>query len=469
MRRLLILATLTLCAAVSMSVSAQPAQTYVVLFSQENLSPGQTTAVVEAAGGEIVRNHANIGVAIARSDDPGFAKALQRNPAVQEAALDVTIQGPELDVHAIVDTQPLESLTASIENSAANASTATLDPTQADFFEFQWNMRDIHAPEAWALGHLGDPNVSVAVVDTGIDYRHPELAGKVDLSRSVSFVPEEDLVVQAEFPGAHPVADLHLHGTHAAGVIACNLFGTACLAPNVTLVGVKVLDRTLSGSIGNIVSGVEHSIDADVDIIHLGLFKLVQRNDKESRPARLALRRAIQRAEKEGILVLADAGFGAPDPLAVFDADRDGNQVILPAQSSPLAITVSATAPGDVFSDISNWGHSLVDLTAPGGRAPQDASEALTVTILSPCTSFSLNPLAAICRDNDFHVTVAGSISAVPHVTGVAALIDSMAGGAMDAKQLRQQLFNTLDDIGQPGKDAFFGHGKINALRAVTE
>jgi hypothetical protein len=78
----------------------------------------------------------------------------------------------------------------------------------------QWNMRAISADKAWKAGKLGSQSVRVAVLDTGIDYTHVDLVGRVDLGASKSFLPSEDARLQKFFPGAHPIADLGFHLSH---------------------------------------------------------------------------------------------------------------------------------------------------------------------------------------------------------------------------------------------------------------
>src|SRR5207244_11375851 len=69
---------------------------------------------------------------------------------------------------------------------------ASASPTTARFYARQWNMRAVFANQAWAAGFLGSRDVKVAILDSGIDYLLPDLAGLVDLEHSTSFVPEED-------------------------------------------------------------------------------------------------------------------------------------------------------------------------------------------------------------------------------------------------------------------------------------
>src|SRR5690606_15946941 len=90
------------------------------------------------------------------------------------------------------------------------------EPAAADFYPRQWHLKTIQAEDAWDAGHLGSPDVTVAILDTGIDYRHADLAGLVDLDRSVSFATADDPYVRFYFPGAHLVADIGYHGTHVA-------------------------------------------------------------------------------------------------------------------------------------------------------------------------------------------------------------------------------------------------------------
>ena len=95
-------------------------------------------------------------------------------------------------------------------------------PQTAVLFGLQWNMRAIRADAAWAGGALGSSGVSVAILDTGIDYQWPDLSGRVDLSRSISLRPDEDARLAAAvaagfFPAfllpLNPITDLNAHGT----------------------------------------------------------------------------------------------------------------------------------------------------------------------------------------------------------------------------------------------------------------
>lgn len=447
-------------AQVSQATASTGEGEYIVLFRAANGLPAGVEQMIARAGGTVVRLLPQIGVAVTRSNRTDFDTLLQRESSVGRVVRDLDVQWIPGELQSTVHDE-------------APSPQSVADPTAARLYRFQWNMRSIQADRAWAAGHLGNPRVKVAILDTGIDYRHVDLAGKVNLPLSRSFVPDDPVPA-----GAHEIADLHMHGTHVAGIVASNAVGTASVAPNVTLIGVKVLNQFGSGTFAAVISGIVHAADVGADIINMSLGARFPRScwfvDNGERvhlqPACAALLSALNRAtnyaHSKGALVIAAAGNDATN------ADRDRDTIIVPAQS-PNVVAVSAMGPineigiePDTVASYTDFGFSLVHVGAPGGdfrRFP--ALGWWRDMVLSPCSTFSLRIPA--CRAAHIYVWAAGTSMAAPHAAGVAALIDSLAGGGMSGAQLRARLEQSADDLGKPGRDAFYGRGRVNAFNAT--
>src|SRR5688500_14609595 len=187
------------------------------------------SARVQALGGTVEFAHAGSGFAVVVGLTAEGASALRGQSDIAAVDADVMIGSGAIG---------MQGLDAAVVGAGAT------DPTAATQYARQWNLHAIGADRAWASGRVGSPAVRVAILDSGIDYLHPELAGLVDLSRSRSFVPHEDPLVAAHFPGRHPTTDLHYHGTHVASTVASNVTMAAGVTSRTTLMAVKVLDRT---------------------------------------------------------------------------------------------------------------------------------------------------------------------------------------------------------------------------------
>lgn len=345
---------------------------------------------------------------------------------------------------------------------AADVAMSPTNPAGAYFYSRQWNMRAINAPAAWAAGKLGSSTTTVAIIDTGIDYSYPDLVGHVDLSRSISFAPTDDALVQQYFPGKHFVTDINFHGTHVAATIVSNANVVAGVTSNVTLIGVKVLATKLetgqgSGSLGMVLSGVLYAADQGADVANMSLgggFPKVAAG-----PYVALINKVFDYAQKKGMLIVVAAGNDS------VDMDHNGNMLVTYCNQQHV-VCVSATSPVnyslngpwmnvDAPASYTNFGRSAVDVAAPGG----DASY-----VYSACSRTSM--LIPVCGTGTYIVGAAGTSMATPHVTGLAALLVDEVGKGKPAL-LKQRIRQTADDLGQPGVDPFYGAGRINVKSAL--
>src|SRR6266571_5007130 len=173
-------------------------QTYLVLYKDGASSQG-ADALVRAAGGTFVYNYQQIGVVIARSDRTDFRDRLLASSRVDSVAATSRFAVKLNDEQALGATQ---------------GESDPLAPADDSLESLQWDMVQIHAPEAHAITG-GSRSVLVGDIDTGLDYTHPDLAANIDFANSAS-------CINNGVPDPSPAAwnDENGHGTHTAGTIA---------------------------------------------------------------------------------------------------------------------------------------------------------------------------------------------------------------------------------------------------------
>ncbi|HEY5062594.1 MAG TPA: S8 family serine peptidase, partial [Gemmatimonadaceae bacterium] len=312
------------------------------IFMMNGAIPANFASQVAARGGAVVRAHGEIGVVVTRglSDADALALAGSSGDVVRDTVMRWV---PSLaSARGSIMTLP----------NAPPASVTSINPPQAAaFLAFQWNMFQIHAPDAWNT-RTGNPGVRVAILDTGLDPDHLDQRGLIDLGTSVAFVPS--------LSGPPDWADDNLHGTFVGGIVTSNDFGTAGVAPNVTLVAVKVLDATGSGSFGDIIAGIVYAANAHVQVINMSLGAVIPKNAPGVSKLTSALNRAINYAHRNDVLVVAAAGN---DDL---DLQHDGNLIEVPCETG-VDMCVSATGRTDTKASYSNYGTNAINVAAPGG------------------------------------------------------------------------------------------------------
>lgn len=414
---------------------------YILLFSG-NRVPNGFANNIEALGGNVIYQH-HSGFAYIGGISEDAAEQLQARRDVSDMAANVSYS-------LNLPTEPQTSLEAVV--------TSTYDPAAAFFYPRQWHHRAIGADVAWDAGYFGDEDVTVAILDTGIDYGHADLAGLVDLSRSISFVPGDDLFVDIFFPGRNYVTDLNYHGTHVAATVASNAFVAAGVTSKTTLTGIKVCSVFGSCSFGAVISGLLHAAETGVDIANMSLGGAFSKAGNGEFVG--FINRTMNYVRRSGVTVVVAAGNAA------VNLDDNGN-IYQTYCDSPNVICVSATGPTasdgingpwtdvDAPAGYTNYGRSAIDVAAPGGTA-QGA-------VWAACSQTSLQ--IPICQTGDFALGLGGTSMASPHVAGLAALIASQ--GTSRPAQVKAKILQSADDLGQRGTDPFYGKGRINVANAM--
>src|SRR3954465_14205353 len=385
MKHLLARAMIVLAASVVASAAlaaTAKAQNYVVLYKGSSVGSDAVTTV-QKAGGTFVYAYPQIGVVIAKSDNASF-----RTNMLKDNKIDNVSATGGFATHV----DGVESATASDSDGGGSpGDLPNSSATDADTFSpLQWDMRQIHTPQAHAITG-GSPAVLVGDIDTGLDYKHP------DLRQNVSGADSANCLSGAPVPGAAAADDDNGHGTHTAGTIAAasNGFGIVGGAPNVKVAGIKA--GTAEGLFfpEAVVCSFMWAGDRHLDVTNNSYFadpwEYNCRNDAAQRAIWKAEQRAIRYAMQQGVTVVASAGndsdavshpttdVTSPDypPGTAEERQITNACVVIPLEISGV-VGVSATGstvqntsageyPDNLKSFYSSYGVSGVDVTAPGG------------------------------------------------------------------------------------------------------
>jgi lantibiotic leader peptide-processing serine protease len=459
--------------------SFSPSETgdYVVSIRGNGRSFGSSVA---AAGGTIRYLHEGVGLALVSGLSEAGARQLAASRDVAEILADVRLALERPGQPILADLQGIGP--ASIEN-----------PASAIRFSWQWNMMAIGAPAAWAANKLGSPDVTVAILDTGIDYNSLDANGLVDLSRSRSFVPSDDAIIAEHFPGRHPIDDLNGHGTNVASQVSSTALVYAGVTSKTTLIGVKVLGATGGGSFGGVLAGILWAADHDADVLNLSLGAAFTRAGGGGDLVSL-LNRVINYANRKGAVIVVTAGNEAADlDRNIYPHPGTGIPTHFPSLqiafcNSAHVICVSATGPTTPTSDpdqpafYTNFGRSAVSVAGPGGSvgppsvwpwSPLGNNNVSWVWSMCP-KSFLVDPdnpgddspSNRPCASGGVASAAIGTSQAAPHVAGLAALLVAEMGKNRPA-QIRARIEQSADDLGPRGVDPYFGRGRINVPKAL--
>jgi subtilisin family serine protease len=414
-----------------------PGDRYVIVAKNEVVSEALRAAVA-MEGGRVERSMDAIGVLTARGLS---TRAITR----LRSRLDVEAVGADMAAQWI---PPVDEWATRTVGATAGPGGQSDQRGAAFFNQFQWNLRVTRASNAWLVTDQG-AGALVCILDTGIDGGHQDLAGKVDPAKSTSFVVTEPTL--DDFDG---------HGTAMAGLVSSNGIGMGSVAPDSKLCGVKVLNRTGSGTFADVTAGVVFAALVDADVINMSLGAYAARDDF-GQPVIRALQRAINFATRRGALVVASAGNNGVN----LNTDAAG-LIVLPAELNNV-VSVGATAPVnqqnfDRVASYSNYGNSGVDIFAPGGDFV--TGSVIQDLILFPC---SRQIEAFDCSGGASYLLGAGTSPAAPHVAGAAAVVESEYRGDQKAAFLQRCLFRGADRVTGVRNDPVYGRGRLNVLGAA--
>jgi thermitase len=371
-------------AAVLLNVAVQadpPARGRIIVRFDAQLSHQGIQTIAEVHGGKVVEQIAQLRVHVIEVAEPAveeIVEALKRNPNVEFVE---------------------------VESTAAGSAT-TSDPYVAN--GAQWHLSRIGVPDAWN-STTGKNDIVVAVLDTGVQLNHPDLAGQ--LLAGYDFINNDS-----------DPSDDHGHGTAVAGVVAAagnNGIGVAGVAYGCKILPVKVLDATNYGSYSAIAKGITFAADQGVRIINASIC---------GKTSSFTLQAAVDYAWTKNAIVFGAAGNEANSETCYPAACR-------------TAVGVSALDLANALASFSSYGTHVM-VSAPG-------KDILTTQRQSSYGKWY------------------GTSFACPVVAGIGALMLSV-NPQLSNSELVQILKTTADDLGPAGYDTAFGHGRVNAALCVA-
>ena len=434
--------------------------------------PDVVIDTVGELGGTIVAHYEMAGLMIVDSDTPEFADVLEATGIFDYAVEDrETMWLDDVEISGFADAAAEAAEAAEAEVPVGTGERA---PESALYYRLgrQWSLEISEADQAWQIT-TGDPEVKVAVLDTGICQHPRDLQGKIDEQYSRSFVdelsncaryPDLDNIPPPECTDCPDWEDYRYHGTHVAGIISSNNIYTAGVAPRVRLRAVKVLRCNGNGAWSGIIQGIMYAVDTDNDVINMSLGGGFLKSTNARYHWKLvdALNRAVNYAQRRGALIVSAAGNNG------YDLQHDyWDYTRIPCQSGS-GLCIGATTSTDDLATFSNHGMSGPQLTAPGGGDPAKSGSGTDRNMWAPCSAHSA--FVPNCSPGHFILALRGTSMAAPIVSGAAALIDSAAEagpGSLRSGRLRSRLLNSADDLGKVGSDNVFSHGRVNVRRAV--
>jgi subtilisin family serine protease len=430
-----------------------PSYRYVVLYRPRTPKDAAGTEIYLRCG-SMFSYYPQIGVAIVDSKEKNFAQLIgERRAYSAQKDIDSAAGAKKMALRE----RDREKLRTPAHRSAAGT----------DLSDQQWDMDAIGAKKANKI-NPGSRDVTVGVIDSGIQPDHPDLAKAIDPAKSAGCLTGRPSTNRADWAPTNSE-----HGTHVAGTIAAADDGSGItgIAPGVRLASVKVVNddgyilpqAAICGFMWAAKQGFQ--VTNSSYYVDPGMFFCP--NQPGDAAAYEAVRRAVDYAAGRNVLNVTSAGNSASDTAnPAADPNRphpvDSSCKALP-NGLPGMVATSAVGYAGTKSSYSSWG--IVDVTAPGGDDQQ----------APPKGKGPACPISTVL--NGGYGGLCGTSMASPHAAGVAALLASTHPGASRG-ELRSLLTGEADPVpcprddkvctGTPRDNNYYGSGRVNALKAVS-
>ncbi|QNG60829.1 S8 family serine peptidase [Bacillus sp. PAMC26568] len=412
---------------------------YIVIFKNETNLPSGYDELVKKAGGKINNTLEKVGAVEVTSANPDFLKEVKKSSQITEAGIQNTLYPETPAAEAAISYQEAEAATADL------------------YEQLQWDIKQVtNNGDSWKLaGGTGKTasgeNIVVGVIDTGIDYTHPDL--KENYAYGKSFVP-----------GIADPKDENGHGTHVAGSIAAK-GRTMGVGPDLKVASYRVFGATGGAETAHIAEALMTAADDNVDVVNMSLGGYDWYQNPEFATKDIVadvhlFNRAIKYAIQKGVTVVGSAGNNAVDISSPGKLSGEDNGATHRSPSSQNMIRVSAGGQHKNLAFYSNYGVGKIDVIAPGGD-------------LGP----NYNPANGTGRDNSYlclstvpggYGYKGGTSMAAPKVAALAGVIIAKHGkDQLSPSKIKHIIQTSSVDLFKNGYDGQSGHGLINAVNAL--
>ncbi|WP_421378876.1 S8 family peptidase [Bacillus salacetis] len=415
------------------------AEKYIVVFKDQDSLPAGYKELVQKAGGQVSYELKKVGAVEVSSSNPTFLQEIKKSSLVSQTGVENKLypEGPAIE----------------------EAFTPEADASGADLYnKSQWDIKQVtNNGESWTLpGGTGKPvsgdDIVVGVIDTGIDYNHPDL--KENYVYGKSFVP-----------GYPDAMDQNSHGTHVAGSIAAK-GRTMGIGPDLKVAAYRVFGPSGGAATAHIAEALMTAADDNVDVVNMSLggydwFQNPEYATNNVVADVLVFNRAIQYAIKNGVTVVGSAGNNGVDLKSPGQLSGDDKGSTHRSPSSQGLIRVSAGGALKNLAFYSNYGVGKIDVMAPGGD-------------LGP----NYDPATGTGRDNTYLCLATipgggygykgGTSMAAPKTAALAGVIIAQHGkDNISPAQVKHIIQSSAEDVFKTGYDGESGHGLINAVNAL--
>ncbi|SFB14601.1 MULTISPECIES: S8 family serine peptidase [unclassified Bacillus (in: firmicutes)] len=415
---------------------------YLVVFKSEANLPVNYLNLINQAGGKVKKSLSKLGAVEVTSSNPNFLAEIKESSSVLDAGLENTVKRETA--------LEKEFLTDSFSSGESN-----------DLYKkYQWDIKQVtHDGDSWDLAggsgkSTNGKDIIVAVVDTGIDYTHPDI--KNNYAYGKSFVP-----------GIESPMDEDGHGTHVAGSIAGNgrVLG---IGPELKVAAYRVFGPDESAATSDIANALMTAADDNVDVVNMSLggYDWFQNPEYATKDVVADVRlfnRAIQYAINKGVTVVGSAGNAAADISSPGKLSGDDKGATHRSPSNQGMIRVASSGQEQNLAWYSNYGVGKIDVIAPGG----DYGTAWRANLDLTLREGNKRCLSTIPGGYAWYI---GTSMAAPKTAGLAGVIIAKYGkDVLSPSQVKHIIQSSADDWFKPGYDGESGHGAINALNALNQ